>query len=67
MVHLSRAVVSVVDQHHVDADPELNSDPTPDFTLVGKSISKNTFVLSSASFIVLSQRLRPRCNNFQYF
>jgi hypothetical protein len=29
-----------VDQHHVDADPELISDPTPDFTLVGKSKKK---------------------------
>jgi hypothetical protein len=37
MIHLSRAVISVVDQHHVDADPELNTDPTPDFTLVRKS------------------------------
>jgi hypothetical protein len=54
MIHLSRAVISVVDQHHVDADPELNSDPTPDFTLVGKSIKK----ILSVSSVFSSERSR---------
>ncbi len=43
MVHLSRAVISVVDQHHVDADPELNSDPTPVLHLL-ENLKKNTSV-----------------------
>jgi hypothetical protein len=60
-------VGSVVDQHHVDADPELNPDPTQGFTNVGNQNNFFTFVHSSASFIILSPRLRLGCHNFQYF
>jgi hypothetical protein len=60
MIHLSRAVISVVDQHHVGADPELNSDPTPDFTLVGKSKKK----IFSESAVLFSERSRGSFLNF---